>query len=74
MKLVYLLGALIITNIALTRPLPSKQVRKSIIKELAQEMKRLDGDGLLPRKNREERWDTTVKRLVREAGKAYTKW
>jgi hypothetical protein len=49
---------------------PSKADRVASFDALVHEMKRLDGDGLLARKNRPEPWPQTVGRIRKEVEKA----
>lgn len=50
--------------------LPSAEKRQAMILNLSQEIIRLDGEGLIPRANRPESWEATMKRLATEASEA----
>jgi hypothetical protein len=62
-----------ISFIANSSELPNSTLRGEIIEDLAKEMTRLDGDGLVPRSKRSESWDTTVKKLIDEAKSSNSK-
>lgn len=47
--------------------LPSEQQRIEMISNLSHEIQRLDGEGLIPRKNRLDSWEKTLKKLEAEA-------
>jgi hypothetical protein len=51
-------------------PLPNAQKRKAMVLNLSQEILRLDGEGLIPRVNRPESWESTMQRLAEEASEA----
>lgn len=51
-------------------PLPTAEKRKAMVLNLSQEILRLDGEGLIPRVNRPESWESTMQRLAKEAGEA----
>lgn len=55
-----------------TTKLPSEKQRREMVLNLSREIQRLDGDGLIPRKNRPESWEETVKTLATEATQAKT--
>lgn len=52
------------------RQLPSPEIRKAMVLDLAKQVQRIDGEGLLPRANRPEPWDKTVVKLSKEAYEA----
>jgi len=52
--------------------LPKPEVRKVMVLELAKQVGRIDGEGLLPRENRPESWGKTVEKLSVEAVEAQT--
>lgn len=52
--------------------LPSEKQRQEMVLNLSREIQRLDGEGLIPRKNRPESWDDTLKKLASEAAQAKT--
>jgi len=49
---------------------PNAKLRGKIFDDIVSEIERLDGDGLLPRKNRSESWKQTTKRLRKLATEA----
>lgn len=52
--------------------LPNSDQRRKMVAELKKEIDRIDGDGLIPRENRPEKWDVTLDRLQTEAAKSET--
>ncbi len=50
--------------------LPAEAVRREMILNFVKEINRLDGEGLIPRKNRPETWEQTTKKLAEEAATA----
>ncbi len=52
--------------------LPSAEARMQMVSKLKEIIDRIDGDGLLPRANRPETWESTIQRLIDEAANAST--
>ena len=52
--------------------LPSSQTNRQMVLELQKQIDRVDGEGLPPRSNRNESWDSTIKRLGEEAATSST--
>lgn len=52
--------------------LPSEKIRVQLLRNTVAEIDRLDGEGLIPRKNRPESWKATVSKLETEIRKAKT--
>jgi len=50
--------------------LPNPELRRSMMQKLAEELVRIDGEGLIPRSNRPETWENTIKKLSEEAQEA----
>ena len=50
--------------------LPNTEKRQAMVYNLSREILRLDGEGLIPRANRAESWETTIQRLSKEAAEA----
>lgn len=73
-RTVILISSLLMSTMALARTdeLPSSTVRSNVLKAVASEMRRLDGEALYVRQNRAANWDRTVSGLQKEAGKADT--
>lgn len=62
-----------ISEVALASyPFPSKELRLKLFDGFIAEIERLDGEGLIPRKNRPENWKKTISRLRTEATQAET--
>ena len=47
--------------------LPAPNTRREMVLSFVEEINRLDGEGLIPRKNRPETWEQTTKKLAQEA-------
>jgi len=50
-------------------PFPAEK-RQAMVLNLSQEILRLDGEGLIPRVNRPESWESTMQQLAKEAAEA----
>ena len=72
MKVIALLCSIVLgsTNLR-AQTFPESEKRGKLFDKFISEIERLDGDGLLPRKNRPDNWKSTIKKLRAKMTKAH---